>query len=184
MPKDALGHGSNPRGGADAQAAHSQGVSQVGRPTMQRRQYEAIAGAINRFPDAAAKPTLAEHFASALAGTNPKFDAAKFRSAATTGNMGRTKNASPGMTQQHYEAVAGAIRSLPSDLRGPAATHFASQLGSSNSNFKASRFIEAAAPGFAQRAANADAAGPRNYQGSGTGPGGIGERELTPRKLK
>ena len=140
--KDAQGHGSDPHGGA---GAHSEGVQQVGRPvSMQRRQYEAIAGAINRFPDAGAKGDLAQHFADALKGTNPNFDAGKFKTAATTGDMGRTQGKAPGMQSRHYEAVAGAIASLPSTMRSQAATHFASELGRSNPNFNSGRFLKAA----------------------------------------
>lgn len=139
--KDAKGHGSDPRGGA----AHQEGVQQVGRPVaMQRRQYEAIAGAINRFPDASVKGDLAQHFANALQGTNPNFDAGKFKTAATTGDMGRTQGKAPGMQSRHYEAVAGAIASLPSPMRSQAASHFASELGRSNPNFNSGRFLKAA----------------------------------------
>ena len=134
----------DPRGAA-ARAAHQTGVQQVGQPVnMQRRQYEAIAGAINHYPDVSAKPVLAQHFADALRGTNPNFDAGEFKTAATTGNMGRTQGKAPGMQSRHYEAVAGAIASLPSGMRGKVATHFAGELGSKNSNFNSQRFIKAA----------------------------------------
>lgn len=127
--------------------AHSTGVQQVGQPvSMQRRQYEAIAGAINRLPTdiSYAKGNVAQHFADALKGTNPNFDAGKFKTAATTGNMGRTQNKEPGMQSRHYEAVAGAIATLPPTLRGSVATHFAGELGRKNSNFNSQRFIKAA----------------------------------------
>ena len=155
--KDQLGHGSDPHGGA---GAHSEGVQQVGKPVaMQRRQYEAIAGAINRFPDASAKPDLAQHFANALRGTNPNFDAGKFKTAATTGNMGRTGNKEPGMQSRHYEAVAGAIASLPSGMRDKVAAHFAGELGGKNSNFNSPRFMRAAG------SSNPDAAFTKNPLG-------------------
>jgi len=162
--KDAKGHGSDSRGGsttpsfldphdprrgpvsgAQLPPAHSQGVQQIGKPVdMQRRQYEAIAGAISRFPDAGAKGDLATHFADALSGTNPNFNAGKFKNAAMTGNMGRTQNKAPGMQSRHYEAVAGAIASLPSSMRSPVASHFAGDLGGRNPNFNKQRFLKAA----------------------------------------
>src|SRR5674476_441932 len=161
--KDAKGHGSEAHGGAGPNfldphdprrgpvtgaqnpPAHSTGVDQIGKPVdMQRRQYEAIAGAISRYPDASAKGDLATHFANALRGTNPNFDAGKFKTAATTGDMGRTQGKEPGMQSRHYEAVAGAIANLPSGLRGSVATHFAGELGRKNSNFNSQRFIKAA----------------------------------------
>ena len=113
--KDALGHGSDPHGGEGAAGAHAQGVQQVGRPVshMQRRQFEAIAGAINHYPDATIKPDLAQHFADALRGTNPNFDAGKFKNAAMTGNMGRTQNKDPDMQRRHFEAVASTIAESP-----------------------------------------------------------------------
>ena len=183
--KDAKGHGSDPHGGGgqtpvqaenapfkhsipgphfldpnDPRGAHSAGVQQVGKPvSMQRRQYEAIAGAINRFPDASAKPDLAQHFANALRGTNPNFDAGKFKTAATTGNMGRTGNKEPGMQSRHYEAVAGAIASLPSGMRDKVAAHFAGELGGKNSNFNSPRFMRAAG------SSNPDAAFTKNPLG-------------------
>src|ERR1035437_2041493 len=97
--KDAKGHGSEAHGGAGPNfldphdprrgpvtgaqnpPAHSTGVDQSGKPVnMQRRQYEAIAGAINRLPAdiSYAKGNVAQHFADALRGTNPNFDAGKF----------------------------------------------------------------------------------------------------------
>jgi hypothetical protein len=169
--KDSKGHGSDPRGGGqtpvqaenapfksslpgphflepnDPRGAHSQGVQQVGKPVdMQRRQYEAIAGAISRLPGdiSYTKGNLAQHFAEALRGTNPNFNADKFKTAATTGNMGRTQNKEPGMQSRHYEAVAGAIATLPPAIRGSVATHFAGELGRKNTNFNSQRFIKAA----------------------------------------
>lgn len=137
--KDAKGHGSDP---------HSDGVQQIGKPSMQRRQYEAIAGAINSYgadhPDV--QGALAQHFAGALVGTNPNFQSDKFRRAAMTGDMGRTQNKAPGMQSRHYEAVASAIKSFPGsdDTRNSIAQHFASRLGSSNANFNPDRFVKAA----------------------------------------
>ena len=131
---------------ANAQGpAHQQGVYQATMP-MQRRQYEAIAGAINSFPNNPdiPKADLAQHFADSLRGTNPNFDSGKFKTAAMTGNMGRTQGKAPGMTRGHYQAVAGAINSLPSGWRGPVAQHFAGELGRSNANFKPARFLKAA----------------------------------------
>jgi hypothetical protein len=143
--KDAHGHGSDPRGGA---AAHQQGVQQATAP-MQRRQYEAIAGAIKSYGDAHPDQhaELASHFAGALRGTNPNFQPDKFRTAAMTGNMGRTKGASPDMTRQHYEAVANTISAFGHSHPGTQdslASHFASELGRRNSNFNAERFKKAA----------------------------------------
>ena len=142
--KDAKGHGSEAHGGA---GAHSEGVQQVGRPVaMQRRQYEAIAGAISRLPAdiSYAKGNIAQHFADALKGTNPNFNAGKFQTAAMTGDMGRTQSKAPGMQSRHYEAVAGAIANLPSTLRGSVATHLAGELGRSNANFNSGRFLKSA----------------------------------------
>jgi hypothetical protein len=169
--KDAKGHGSEAHGGAqtpvqsenapfksrlpgphfldpnDPRGAHSAGVQQVGQPvSMQRRQYEAIAGAISRLPAdiSYAKGNIAQHFADALYSTNPNFDAGKFKTAATTGDMGRTQNKEPGMQSRHYDKVAGTIASLPAPLRGSVATHFAGELGRKNSNFNSQRFIKSA----------------------------------------
>lgn len=131
---------------ASLTGAHSAGVDQIGKPVnMQRRQYEAIAGAINNLNvDPNTKAGVASHFADALRGTNPNFDAGKFKTAATTGDMGRTQGKEPGMQSRHYEAVAGAIAGLPSGMRGSVATHFAGELGRKNSNFNSQRFIKAA----------------------------------------
>lgn len=138
--KDAKGHGSDAQGGSGA--AHQQGVEQATAP-MQRRQYEAIAGAINSYPGD--KAALAQHFASGLAGTNPQFQGDKFRQAAMTGNMGRTKGAAPGLTRQHYEAVAGMLRGFgASHPNSGVADHFAGAFGRTNKNFDAARFKKAA----------------------------------------
>lgn len=132
--KDAKGHGSDP-------GAHSAGIIQATAP-MQRRQFEAIAGAINSYPGAD-KSALAQHFAGSLGGTNPQFNSDKFRQAAMTGNMGKTKGADPGMQRRHYEAVASIIRNYGQSTRGAVAEHFASRFGGGNPNFKADRFKKA-----------------------------------------
>lgn len=144
--KDAKGHGSDPRGGAQpvAQpaAAHQMGVEQATAP-MQRRQYEAIAGAINSYPGD--KTALAQHFAGGLQGSNPKFDSAKFTHAATTGNMGRTKGADPGMQRRHYEAVASMLKNFEGSHPGSGvAEHFTNEFGRRNRNFDSARFRKAA----------------------------------------
>lgn len=139
--KDAKGHGSNAQGGGVP--AHQTGVQQA-TTGMQRRQYEAIAGAINSYPGGD-KSALADHFASGLAGSNPKFDAGKFKTAATTGNMGRTDRADPGMQRRHYEAVAGLLKNYGASHPGSgAADHFTNTLGRGNPNFNAARFRKAA----------------------------------------
>lgn len=141
--KDAKGHGSDARGGPAA-PAHQAGIEQATAP-MQRRQYEAIAGAINSYPGAD-KADLANHFTSSLGGTNSQFQADKFRQAAMTGNMGRTKGADPGMQRRHYEAVASMIRSYGQshpESRAAVAQHFAGRFGAGNPNFKPDRFTKA-----------------------------------------
>jgi hypothetical protein len=133
--KDTKGHGS---------AAHQAGVAAATAP-MQRRQYEAIAGAINSYPGD--KAALAQHFAGALQGTNPQFNGGKFQKAAMTGNMGKTKGAAPGMSRSHYEMVANAVKGFGSSHpgAGPAlADHFANELGRRNPNFNAGKFKKAA----------------------------------------
>lgn len=129
---------------AATRAAHQSGVEKATAP-MQRRQYEAIAGAINSY--GGDKASLAQHFAGALGGTNPQFNADKFRQAAMTGNMGRTKNADAGMQRRHFEAVAGMIRdygaSHPGEHAG-VAEHFGNRLMNTNKNFDKTRFVKAA----------------------------------------
>jgi hypothetical protein len=178
MAKDALGHGSDTKGGSNEfdkgplvpgytsrgaqllQAtmrnnpnppivgvpAHQTGIDKATAP-MQRRQFEAIAGAINETNvPGAVKGALAQHFANALRGSNPNFNADKFRTAATTGNMGRTKNAPASMTRAHYEAVASAVHNFGAahpEAKGLAES-FANSLGRRNPNFNASKFISKA----------------------------------------
>lgn len=162
MAKDQLGHGSDTRGGPTTPPgrvvgssavrgqpdipAHQSGIEAATAP-MQRRQFEAIAGAINETNvPGAVKGALAQHFANALRGSNQNFNAEKFRTAATTGDMGHTKNAPASMTRSHYETVAHAVHDFSAshpEAKGLAES-FANSLGRRNPNFNASKFISKA----------------------------------------
>jgi hypothetical protein len=146
MAKDSHGHGSDAHGGAVG-AAHQAGV-RAATTGMQRRQYEAIAGTINNFGGGSdVKSALAAHFAGALQGTNPHFDAGKFQTAATTGNMGRTQGKQADMQARHYSAVANAVHSFGTShpaVKDALVSHFSDELGRRNSNFNADRFKKAA----------------------------------------
>lgn len=104
--KDALGHGSNDRGGA---GLHSAGVQAT--PQLQRRHFEAIAAELKAAPDAGSEAhrQRVSDVADKLAMTNPGFRRDFFVKAATPGgaynNKSRERSASkPGFASKVSKA--------------------------------------------------------------------------------
>jgi hypothetical protein len=59
------------------QAAHSKYL-RTGRVTMGHRHFATIADILRDIPDAGYRADMADHFADALAATNPRFDRERF----------------------------------------------------------------------------------------------------------
>lgn len=142
--KDALGHGSDSRGGA----AHQEDVQKATAP-MQRRHFEAIARAINTFPHQDARADLAQTFASSLRGTNPNFQADKFRNAAMTGNMGRTQNKGANLARAQYNHIADVVKGFGAShpaIKDDLVAHFSKSLQgeAGGARFKPDRFSKRA----------------------------------------
>lgn len=110
--KDALGHGSNDRGGAAPAAAagiHARGTQAT--PQLQRRHFEAMAAELRAAPDAGSPAHAARVSAVAdkLSTTNPGFRRDFFVKAATPGgaynNKSRERSASkPGFASKVSKA--------------------------------------------------------------------------------